>query len=141
MILKETGNPDHPNCKFSTGNKDTLCEIPQSDLKNWYSNHYNANCMHLVMISPLSIAEMRDLVVTKFSPITNAPHQKKNLQSSLFSEQQKGNMIFIKPVKDLKTLSLCWEVPSVFAANLEEKVPEFIAYISTKKQKGAYLLN
>lgn len=137
MILKETGNPDHPNCKFSTGNKDTLCKIPQSDLKNWYSNHYNANCMHLVMISPLSIAEMRDLVVTKFSPVTNAPLQKKISQSSLLSEQQKGSMIFIKPVKDLKTLSLCWEVPIAFAANIEEKAPEFIAYILNKEVKGS----
>ena len=136
MILKETGNPAHPNCKFSTGNEDTLCKIPQSDLKNWYSDHYNANCMHLVMISPLSIAEMRDLAVTKFSPITNASHQKKIPQSFLLSDSQKGSMIFIKPVKDLKTLSLCWEVPSAFAANLEEKVPEFIAYILNKEVKG-----
>ncbi len=137
MILKETGNPDHPNCKFSTGNKDTLCKIPQSDLKNWYSNHYNANCMHLVMISSLSIAEMRDLAVTKFSPITNAPHQKKIFQNFLLSDQQKGSMIFIKPVKDLKTLSLCWEVPKEFAANLEEKAPEFIAHILNKEVKGS----
>ncbi|QZA59128.1 insulinase family protein [Candidatus Rhabdochlamydia porcellionis] len=137
MILKETGNPNHPNCKFSTGNKDTLCEISQSDLKNWYANHYNANCMHLVMISPLPIAEMRDLVVTKFSPITNTSFQKKTSQSSLLSEQQKGSMIFIKPVKDLKTLSLCWEIPSVFASNIEEKVPEFIAYILNKEVKGS----
>lgn len=133
MILKETGNPDHPNGKFSTGNKDTLGEISQSDLKNWYANHYNANCMHLVMISPLPIAEMRDLAVTKFSPITNASYQKKIPQGSLLSKQQKGSMIFIKPVKDLKTLSLCWEVPNAFAANIEERTPEFIAYILNKE--------
>lgn len=137
MIFKETGNPDHPNYKFSTGNKDTLCEISQSNLKNWYSNHYNANCMYLVTISPLSIAEMRDLVVTKFSPITNAPYQKKKPQGPLLSEQQKGNMIFIKPVKDLKTLSLCWEIPSMFSAHLEEKIPEFIAYILNKEVEGS----
>ncbi|MDR2539586.1 MAG: insulinase family protein [Chlamydiales bacterium] len=136
MVLKETGNPNHPNYKFSTGNKDTLCEIPQSDLKDWYLSHYNANCMYLVMISPLPIAEMRDLAVTKFSPITNAPHQKKLSQDSLLSEQQKGSMIFIKPVKDLKTLSLYWEIPSIFAVNIEEKIPEFIAYLLNKKVKG-----
>lgn len=137
MILKETGNPDHPNCKFSTGNKDTLCKIPQSDLKNWYSNHYHANCMHLVMISSLPIAEMRDLAVTKFSPIVSATNQKKLPQGSLFSDYQKGKMIFIKPIKELKTLSLCWEVPSTFATNLEEKAPEFIAYILKKETKDS----
>ncbi|MGL5627037.1 MAG: insulinase family protein [Candidatus Rhabdochlamydia sp.] len=137
MILKETGNPNHPNYKFSTGNKDTLCKIPQAELRDWYSNHYSANCMYLVMISSLPIAEMRDLAVTKFSPITNATHQKETPQGSLLSDQQKGSLIFIKPVKELKTLSLCWEVPSTFAINLEEKIPEFIAYILKKEVKGS----
>lgn len=137
MILKETGNPNHPNHQFSTGNKDTLCKIPQADLRDWYSNNYHANCMHLVMISSLPIAEMRDLAVTKFSAVANTATQKKLPQVSLFSDQQKGHMIFIKPVKELKTLSLCWEVPSIFASNLDEKVPEFIAYILKKEVKGS----
>lgn len=137
MILKETGNPDHPNHQFSIGNKDTLCKIPQADLKDWFLNNYHANCMHLVMISSLPIAEMRDLAVTKFSAVANTDRRKKLPQVSLFSDQQKGNMIFIKPVKELKTLTLCWEVPSIFASNLDEKVPEFVAYVLKKEVQGS----
>ena len=36
MVFKETGNPKHPNRKFSTGNAKTLSGIPQEALKNWY---------------------------------------------------------------------------------------------------------
>jgi insulysin len=139
MVLKETGNPNHPNRNFSCGNQETLSRIPLSALQDWYRTHYCADNMHLVMISSLPIAEMRNLAVAKFSSISSASNQKKSPQDSLLSDQQKGSMIFIKPIKDLKILTLCWEIPSTFASSLEEKFPEFIAYILNKQVKGSLL--
>lgn len=139
MVFKETGNPDHPNCNFSCGNQETLSRIPLSILKDWYRAHYTANRMHLVLISSLPIAEMRKLVIAKFSPIASAVDWKKLPQASLLSDQQKGSMSFIKPIKDLKMLTLCWEIPNAFANNLDEKFPEFIAYILNKEVKGSLL--
>lgn len=139
MVFKETGNPDHPNCHFSCGNQETLSRIPLSVLKDWYREHYTANRMHLVMISSLPIAEMRNLAVAKFSPIASAVDWKRLPQASLLSGQQKGSMFFIKPIKDLKMLTLCWEIPSTFISNLDEKFPEFLAYILNKEVKGSLL--
>lgn len=139
MVLKETGNPDHPNHNFSCGNRETLSRIPLSVLQDWYRTHYSANRMHLVMISSLPIAEMRNLVVAKFSFIPSITVQKKTPQASLLSDQQKGSMVFIKPIKDLKTLTLYWEVPNAFSSSLDEKFPEFIAYILNKQVKGSLL--
>jgi secreted Zn-dependent insulinase-like peptidase len=51
----------------------------------------------------------------------------------------KGSIFFIKLIKDLKTLTLCWEIPSVFANNLDERFPEFLAYILNKEVKGSLL--
>ncbi|VHO03151.1 insulinase family protein [Candidatus Rhabdochlamydia sp. T3358] len=138
MVFKETGNPKHPNHNFSCGNQETLSRIPLSDLQDWYQAQYSANRMHLVMISSLPIAEMRNLAVEKFSSISNAADQKKLPQGSLLSDQQKGSMVFIKPIKELKTLTLCWEIPSTFSS-LDEKFPEFIAYILNKQVKGSLL--
>lgn len=139
MVLKETGNPNHPNCNFSCGNQKTLSKIPLSTLQDWYKTHYNANRMHLVMISSLPIAEMRDLAIAKFNPIaTNIVHEDEKTFPSLFSDEQKASRIFIKPIKDLKKLSLVWEIP-VAAIDLDEKLPEFAAYILNKEVKGSLL--
>jgi len=46
--------------------------------------------MHLVMISSLPIAEMRNLAVAKFSPIASGVDWKRLPQASLLSGQQKG---------------------------------------------------
>lgn len=128
MIMKETGNPGHPYSSFSTGNAQTLAGIPQSALRSWYETHYSADQMHLVMISPLPVEEMRLLAVQDFSKVPQFKVSQKQLPSDVTSAQQRGHMIFIKPVKDIKQLSLNWEVPTVFAEDTTRKAPALVAY-------------
>lgn len=139
MVLKETANPLHPYHRFSCGNQETLSKIPLAVLQDWYATHYIADRMHLVMLSSLSISEMRNLAIAHFTPVVHVANkiEKKSL-GSIFSEQQKANMIFINPVKDYKTLSLCWEIPTN-SAFLDEKFPEFTAYVLKKEVKGSLL--
>jgi insulysin len=128
MILKESGNPNHPHSAFSTGNAQTLSGIPQSVLRSWYKSHYSADQMHLVMISPLPIEEMRTLAAGDFSKVPHCRVSKKTLPAEFTSPQQRGHMIFIKPVKDIKQLSLNWEIPAVYAEDMTRKAPALVAY-------------
>lgn len=128
MIFKETGNPEHPNSGFSTGNAQTLSGIPQKALKNWYHSQYTANRMHLVMVSPLSIDKMRELAVQDFSKVAAFTVTDKQIPSEFTSSSQRGHMIFIKPIKDMKQLSLSWEVPAEFASDIDRKAPNLVAY-------------
>ena len=127
MIMKESGNPNHPYSAFSTGNAQTLSGIPQSALKSWYQTHYSADRMHLVMISPLPVEEMRALAVQDFSKVPAFKVSQKHLPAEVTSAQQRGHMIFIKPVKDIKQLSLNWEVPTAFAEDMMRKAPFLVA--------------
>ena len=129
MIMKESGNPNHPYSSFSTGNAQTLSGIPQSALRNWYQTHYSADRMHLVMISPLPIEEMRALAVQDFSKVPQFKVSQKQLPAEVTAAQQRGHMIFIKPVKDIKQLSLNWEVPAIYAEDMARKAPSLIAYV------------
>ncbi len=127
MILKETGNANHPNSAFSTGNAQTLSGIPQSALKSWYQSHYSADQMHLVMIAPLPIEEMRALAVSGFSAVPKVKIAKKTLPADVTSSMQRGHMIFIKPVKDIKQLSLNWEVPALYSEDVDRRAPYLVA--------------
>ncbi len=128
MIMKESGNPSHPNSSFSTGNAQTLAGIPQSALRDWYQTHYSADQMHLVMLSSLSIEEMRALAVQDFSKVPQFKVSQKQLPAEMTSAKQRGHMVFIKPVKDIKQLSLNWEVPALFAEDINRKAPNLVAY-------------
>lgn len=128
MILKETGNPDHPNSGFSTGNAETLSGIPQEALKKWYREHYSAHRMHLVAISNLPIEELVQLTVERFSAVPSHSLPPASYPNEVFSSKQKGHFIYIQPVKDLKSLSLIWQLPTEIALDNETGSASLISY-------------
>jgi insulysin len=129
MIFKETGNPAHPIVSFSTGNAKTLSGIPQEALKTWYRNNYSANRMHLAVISPLPLEDMVQLAVQKFSAVPNYQLADQELTEQMSSFKQRGHKIYIKPIKDLKQLSLTWEVPPAFSKDNEKHVLDLVASV------------
>src|SRR6185436_11982392 len=112
----------------STGNAATLSGIPQEALKKWYKEHYSSNRMHLVSISPLPIEEMIQLTVEKFSAVPNYQLEPATYPDEILSDRQKGHFLYIKPVKDLKSVSLLWHVPKEIALDNETATPALIAY-------------
>ena len=111
MVFKETGNPDHPNARFSIGNSETLQSIPQSALKKWHAQYYAASKMHLVLYSSLSLETLKETVRSYFSQVPN--HETPSIDNSqpITSTKQKGHFIYIQPIKQNRTLTLSWELP------------------------------
>lgn len=128
MIFKETGNQQHPNKAFGTGNAETLGHIPREALVAWDEQNYLACRMYLVIYSNLSSQEIKDLVVKDFSDVPTAKTASSYEFAPLSSQMQKAHITYIKPVKDLKILSLDWELPKQFAVDKESGSAELIAY-------------
>jgi insulysin len=129
MVLKETSSPGHPHTKFSTGNAKTLSDIPKAILQEWYESHYSPDRLHLIMLSPLSLDSMIELAVEKFSPISREKKESVSLHDQILSTLQKGHFLYVKPIKDLKMLSLVWEVPKKFASIEQKWTAELISYV------------
>lgn len=129
MVLKQTGNPNHPNIKFSTGNASTLSGIPQDALKQWYQTHYSASIMHLIVLSPIPIEQLVPLVEEHFSKIPQFAPSITTTDDSLTSPLQRGHMIYVEPINESRTLTLRWEIPPALVADQESKPAEMIAYI------------
>ncbi len=139
MIFKETGNPLHPNAKFSTGNADTLRGIPQDAMKTWYKENYSANKMHLVILSPLPLEQLVAQTIKDFSAVPNNEKKQPTFSSDMMSEKQRGHMIYIKPIKDLKMLSLTWELPQGLAEDNEAQAGAMLSYILNSGSKNSLL--
>lgn len=129
MILKETGNPHHPNALFSTGNAETLEGIPQKEVKRWFRENYSADRAHLVLYSTQPIEQLKAQTVELFSAMKKSPTPAKVIKDKLLSEQQEGNLIAIKPFKDLRSLSIGWELSPEHVENLDNHSHELLGYI------------
>lgn len=139
MIFKETGNPNHPHSTFSTGNAKTLSGIPQTALKHWYESNYSANHMHVALLSPLPLDQMRQLAVDSFSNVKSFDIPHKQLPTEFTSSIQRGHIFFIKPVKEIRALSLSWEVSSEFAHDIDRQAPELVAYALNRETEGSLI--
>lgn len=124
-VLKELSNPQHPFHRFSAGNSSTLSHVSQKALKQWYHDHYSANLMHLIVYSSLPLDTLRDLVIQDFNEVPNTNRPPFHLHVPLFSTLAKGKMVYITPLKDIRTLDLMWELPSTFA-HMNETRPELV---------------
>jgi insulysin len=140
MISKEIGNPNHPNAKFSTGNSKTLGSIPPSELRKWFETNYSSNQMTLCVYSNLDLDELVKMIVEKFTPIPNIGKDSLNVKEKLFSQENLGKIVYIKPISDIQILDLEWELNSKFSSD-ETKSCELIAYTLKRGQKYSLLEN
>lgn len=127
MIFKEMGNPKHPNRSFSTGNSDTLSIIPIETLRKWVENNYSSNLMYAVVYSSLPLDELKEKASALFSQVPNRNLVNPLIEEGLFSADQKGHLVAIKPIRDLQLLSLEWELPNALLPD-DTKSSKLISY-------------
>lgn len=136
MVFKETGNPDHPNQMFSTGNSQTLGNIPQSALKEWHKQQYGAEKMHLVVYSPLPLEELKEVAAQTFGAVPKSAGVAISTDGLLSSAQQVGHLIAIEPIKEQRSLTLSWELPIGLAQDTTQSA-DLVAYALRRGQKNS----
>ncbi len=134
MVFKETGNPEHPNRLFSTGNSQTLGRIPQSALKQWHSENYGAEKMHLVLYSSLPLDALRDQAVALFNMVPQSMKEPLDFTHNLSSAKQRGHITYVKPIQKQQSLSLSWELPADLATD-ETQAADLVAFALRRGQK------
>lgn len=129
QVLKELGNPRHPNNRFNFGNSQSLAKVSQESLKKWYYDHYSANLMKLVVVSPMPLEALKEMVVEDFSDIPTYSKKPGYIAQALSNPDYLGKMVFIQPVKNVRTLTLIWELPPEFGHKIETKPERLLCFV------------
>ena len=125
MVLKELADPHHPFHQFTMGNSQSLSKASRVSLEDWFRSHYSSNLMKLVVLSPLPLQKMVDLVVEDFSEISNKNRHSFIVDYPAFKIDQEKKFVFIEPVKDTRSLTLAWELPTKFS-HLKSSQPDLL---------------
>ncbi|MBA3722074.1 MAG: insulinase family protein [Parachlamydiaceae bacterium] len=138
-VDKELSNLTHPFHRFNSGNSDTLSKVSQKTLKQWYNEHYSANLMHVILYSPLPIETLKKMVVQDFKDIPNTNRSPTDDKGPITSEMQKGHIVYIEPLRDVRNLRIMWELPVEYAHMQEENPAHLICYILGHEGDGSLL--
>ena len=138
MLLKTLGNPEHNNRKFSTGTAETLKRIPHDELIKWFHSHYGSNQMYLSIYTKHPLDQAINWANEYFSPIkpikvSPPPY------AELLSDNLRGHIVYQKPVRDLRNLSIIWDVSPLYVGDLDHQIPDLVAYtLNQKTQNSLY---
>ncbi|MDC1255968.1 insulinase family protein [bacterium] len=131
-VHKETINPAHPFAKFSVGNTETLDDRENENLRDtvaaFFHEHYRAKAMTLVIEGPQTLSELKQLVIDKFSAISDLAIEQPTDNIPLYLEEHQQIKIQVKPVKNDHQLIVSFAMPSI--DNLYRSKPEsLLAYL------------
>lgn len=139
-VMKEITDPKHPYHHFGMGNSKTLSKVSQTTLIDWYKKNYSANLMRLMVYSKLPLDEMKEMVVNDFGGIIN--NKKQPLKAStipLTSPENRGKIFYVEPVKNLRSLTLTWNLPAKFADVLDRQPEAYVCYVLGDESEGSLL--
>ncbi|MEI8365930.1 MAG: insulinase family protein [Parachlamydiaceae bacterium] len=139
FVLKELANPAHPMHAFSMGNRESLLKVSQETLKNWYKQHYSANRMRLEVISNLPLEQIQSLVIADFSSVPNHNLPPISVDIPFIPDDVKAHMIYIEPIKNVRQLTICWELPQKFADMRDTRPGDVIGHILGHEGKKSLL--
>lgn len=116
-VLREVVSPSHPQSKFTVGNLETLADRSakpvRDDLITMYDQYYSANLMKLVVLGTENLDQLQEMVSSRFSSINNKQVQIQPHGAPFIEPSQLPLQIQVKPVKELRELSLMFEIPGV----------------------------
>ncbi len=139
QVLKILGNPQHPFQQFSSGNGETLKGISRDQLMAWYKSHYSADIMHLVLISRLSLDELKNLTLQDFGAVPDAPSKPFDARLTMLAPQFQGQWIYLQPYQNVRELQISWEVPFDIADDRSARVADLVGYILGHEGDGSLL--
>ncbi len=138
-VLKALANPEHPYHRFNIGNSQTLAKVSRQTLEDWYRNHYSAHRMRLMVISPLPLEELKKMVVDDFSGVPNHETKIHRPSSPLFPKAALPRMIYVEPIKNIRRLTLVWDMPWNLSEVLETDPESLICNVLGHEGKESLL--
>lgn len=140
FVLKELANPKHPYHRFNIGNSKTLSNVSQETLKNWYKRHYSAQNMRLAVISTLPMDKLVPLVVKNFEGVPKNDVVSTIPNISLATNALEGKIVYVQPIKNIRTLTFVWDLPTPFGRMKETRPDDLICSILGHEGKESLLV-
>ena len=141
-VLREQIDQNHPMAKFAVGNQQTLADFADRPVRDeliaFYQQYYSANLMKLVVLGAESLDELEALVAPRFSPIVNNKVDIPVHSEQLIATGQSPLLIEMKPLKELRELSISFQLAKM-QPHWRVKPARFLAALIGHEGPGSLL--
>lgn len=142
QVWKRVANSGHPFSNFNVGNLDTLSDRKgakvRDELIDFYTRHYSANIMALVVLGREPNAVLRQWVTKKFSAIKNVDAEPLHITEPIFVEGRLPARVNVVPLKDRQIIRLTFPIPAL-SEFYRSKPVHYIGNLLGHEAKGSLL--
>lgn len=140
--LKATLNDNHPYKHFAVGNLQTLKDSKERSLRDallkFHEQYYSANTMKLVVLGKEPLDQLETWVKKKFTDIKNRSLKREAINVDFFAEGFLPARLDVQSVKDTRSLSIGFPIPSPSAYKDSQPV-SYIANLIGHEGQGSLL--
>ena len=141
-VYRSLFSPDHPAANFSVGNLEALANTEgrnfRDDLVGFYQHYYSANLMTLVVLGNRKLDDLQKIVESRFVQIPNKNRVIAKDYPTLFPPKVLPVSINVKPLKELRQLTLAFPVPN-FADKYTTKPWDYLSHLLGNESSGSVL--
>ena len=138
QVRREVYAPAHPARHFATGNLETLRGITREELLDSYQRHYSSNRMTLAVSGRQSLDTLQNWVAPRFAEIVNRKLKTPRLPWNFLPRNGRFRLLKVKTVKDQRTLTLVFPLPSVLRY-YKSKPLSLLGFLIGHEGKGSLL--
>jgi insulysin len=139
MVENQLANPKHPKSRFTIGNLKTLGKVQNEELVDWYTKHYSSNLMHIAIYTALPVDEIKPLVAEHFARVVDRNYTNQKIDVPVLDPVLAKKIVHIKPLKQVRTVELQWELPPAFAHKRLSKPDRLVGAILGDEGPGSVL--
>eukprot|EP01035_Chromulina_nebulosa_P017237 gene17237-22763_t len=145
QLFKSLAKPDHPFSYFSTGNLQTLQELPENSgvnvrdlLLEYYNNYYSSNIMKLCVYGKEDLDTLQNWVLEKFSLIPDRNVTVPSFPSDPYGPEQLSKLVHTIPIRDTKSLEISFLLPST-SHLYRSKPSKYLSHLIGHESEGSIL--
>ena len=146
QIFGGLSKPGHPMGKFMWGNLSSLKPAGLSDaeihrrLHEFWSRHYTAQSLYLVVQSQHSLDSLQDWVTDCFSPVPNngSAREEFSTMTEPFNTPAFHQLYHVLPVQTVYKVDLTWALPPL-GDRYREKPLHYLAWLIGHEGRGSLL--
>ena len=139
---KDIANPRHPFANFQSGNLETLQDDARGSIRDalldFYAENYSANLMALAVVGKQPLAELKSMVVERFSAVPNTGAARLQINEPLFEPGRLPARLDVIPNKEQRSVSMMFPIPSMREHYLA-KPTAYLGHLLGHEGKGSLL--
>lgn len=143
QLVKSLSKPEHPFHKFGTGNAETLGgEDVRDQLLAFHKRYYSAHSMQLCILGVESIPDLQEMVLRIFADVDSREVEIPDFSDAgmPISPEYLGKAVYVVPIKESKTIKICWQMPSLNARDIQLAKPgQFLSHVIGYEGPGSIL--